>query len=240
MAGMPDRFPPGDDPRALFPWLSASRLEPSREQLRAAALLARVPLFSRVPPRRLTDIAQVAGRERFAAGEAIIRRGEPGSTLYVIVSGRVDVVLEGAGGRALAVAGLGPGEFFGELALFDQRPRAATVVAADDTEALSLHRAEIRQILRHYPEVAEAFLGTLCARLRTADDLLENLGRTAPPGTRSDGPESHQTQEASDPTAQTPDPPGGEPSEPPSPSPIEPTPNGQQRVRWWRRWMDWL
>ena len=177
---MADSSPPSDDPRALFPWLPAHRLEPSKEQLRAEALLGTIPLFREVPPSRLADIAQIAGRETFRVGQTIIRHGEAGATLYVITSGRVNVVLE-RGGRPLTVASLGPGEFFGELALFDHSPRAATVIAADDGEALTLHRAGIRQILRRYPEVAEAFLSTLCARLRAADNLLQNLERTRRP-----------------------------------------------------------
>jgi CRP/FNR family cyclic AMP-dependent transcriptional regulator len=185
---MADPSPPSDDPRSLFPWLPAHRLEPSKDQLRVEALLRNVPLFGEVPPRRLLDIAQIAGRESFRAGATIIRRGEPGSTLYVITSGRVDVVLEREDGGELVVASLGPGDFFGELALFDHSPRSATVVAADATETLSLHRAGIRQILRHYPEVAEAFLSTLCARLRTVDNLLENLRSAARPDPPSGGP----------------------------------------------------
>lgn len=186
---MTDPSPGGDDPQALFPWLPAYRLEPSKEQLRVEALLRNVPLFGAVPPRRLADIAQIAGRESFRAGETIIRRGEPGSTLSVVMSGRVDVVLESTGGQEMVVASLGPGDFFGELALFDHSPRSATVVAADPTETVSLHRAGIRQILRHYPEVAEAFLSTLCARLRTVDNLLENLRAAARPETPPKGPE---------------------------------------------------
>jgi CRP/FNR family cyclic AMP-dependent transcriptional regulator len=178
---MADSSSPSDDPRALFPWLSAHRLESSKEQLQVEALLRNIPLFSEVPPSRLADIALIAGRETFRAGMRIITQGDPGSTLYIVTSGRVDVVLERGGGQALIVASLGPGEFFGELALFDRNPRSATVVVAEDAELLSLHRAGIRQVLRQYPEVAEAFLGTLCARLRSTDNLLENLRNAGRP-----------------------------------------------------------
>ena len=169
--------PPGDDPRALFPWLPAQRIEPSREQLRAEALLSDIPLFSEVPPRRLRDIALIARRETFRAGETIVRMGEPGSTMYVLHSGRVNVVRE-RGDWAVVLASLGPGEFFGELALFDRQPRSATVVVDEDAETLSLDRTAMMRILKLYPEVAVAVLSALSARLRTPDNLLENLGQT--------------------------------------------------------------
>jgi CRP/FNR family cyclic AMP-dependent transcriptional regulator len=167
--------PPGDDPRELFPWLPAHRPEPGKEQLRAEALLRNIPLFHKVPPHRLADIAFVARHETFRAGETIVRMGEPGSTLYVVHAGRVDVVRERPDGRALVLASLGPGEFFGELALFDYGPRAATIVAVEDAETLSLNRGAILRVLEAYPEVAVALLNALCTRLRTADNLLENL-----------------------------------------------------------------
>ena len=183
MTGPP---PPSDDPRALFPWLPPQRIEPSREQLRAEALLSDIPLFSEVPPRHLRDIALIARRETFRAGETIVRMGEPGSTLYVLHSGRVNVVRD-RGGQAVILASLGPGEFFGELALFDSKPRAATVVVAEDAETLSLDRAGMLRILKLYPDVVAAILSTLCARLRSADDLLENLGRTSRPEPPAEG-----------------------------------------------------
>ncbi len=171
--------PPSDDPRVLFPWLPAHPIDPSREQLRAEALLSDIPLFSEVAPRRLRDIALIARRETFRAGETIVRMGEPGSTMYVLHSGRVNVVRE-RGDWAVVLASLGPGEFFGELALFDRQPRSATVVVAEDAETLSLDRTAMLRILKLYPEVAAAILSTLCARLRIADNLLENLSPAEP------------------------------------------------------------
>ena len=163
---------------ALFPWFPPHRVRRSEEQLRAEELLAGIPLFRSVPRHRLRAIAYAARRNSYAAGVTVIRMGELGSTLHVIRQGRMNVVREVEGGEPLVLATLGPGEFFGELSLFDRGPRSATVIAAEDTETLSLGRSDILDIMNRYPEVGLAFLNSLSERLRTADNLLENAGRS--------------------------------------------------------------
>jgi CRP/FNR family transcriptional regulator, cyclic AMP receptor protein len=163
--------------RALFPWFPAHRVRDSDEQLRAEDLLAHIPIFGDVPRNRLRAIAYVARRNEYLAGDTVIRMGELGSTLHVIRSGRMNVVRETEDGDAIILASLGPGEFFGELSLFDRGPRSATVIAAEDTKTLSLGRADILDIMNRYPEVAMTFLSSLCERLRTTDNLLENATR---------------------------------------------------------------
>lgn len=169
--------------RGLFPWFPAHRITRIEREERAERLLGQIPLFSAVPPHRLRAMFQLARRERFRAGDLVIREGEIGSTLYVIRSGRMHVLRETDEGNAVILATLGPGEFFGELALFDRQPRSATVVAAEDTDTLSLGRVEILDIIRRYPEVALALLTSIGSRLRTADNLLENFSRV-----QADGP----------------------------------------------------
>jgi CRP/FNR family transcriptional regulator/CRP/FNR family cyclic AMP-dependent transcriptional regulator len=174
---MRDHAPPSREPEhaVLFPWFPAHEVRRSERELRAESLLGHIPLFSAVPPRRLRAIADLAHRNRFAAGETVIRMGDPGSTLHIIRSGRLNVLLESQGAEPLILASLGPGEFFGELALFDQGPRSATVVATEDAETFSLGRADILEIVNRYPEVALAFLASISARLRTADNRLDNF-----------------------------------------------------------------
>ena len=92
--------------------------------------------------------------------------------MYVVRSGRVDVVRETPTGEVLRLATLGPGEFFGELSLFDSETRSATVVAVEDTELLTLGRVDVVRSVSHNPELALSLLKSLSARLRAADDRL--------------------------------------------------------------------
>ena len=190
---MTNPSPPGGETEhpALFPWFPSHRVGLSEQQARAESLLGQIPLFSAVPPHRLRTIFQMTRANRFSAGETVFKEGEPGSTMHVITSGRISIIGVSEGGDEVVLASLGPGEFFGELALFDRRPRSATAVAAEDTETLSLARADILEIIHRYPDVALAFLSSIGARLRTTDRLLEslmleNLGDAMPPRTDSE------------------------------------------------------
>src|SRR4051794_23159723 len=103
-------------------------LVPDERRMRAQSLLEGVPLFSEVPRHHLRELARFARTESFAAGDAIVHMGEPGSTLYVVKTGRVKVVRDQDGGPVVTLAMLGPGEFFGELSIFDGERRSATVI----------------------------------------------------------------------------------------------------------------
>jgi CRP/FNR family cyclic AMP-dependent transcriptional regulator len=145
------------------------RVKPNPTRLRAQALFRDLPLFEAVPPHHLRQLARFAHRRRFSAGEVIIRMGELGSTMYVISSGRVEVVHERPSG-SIVLARLGPGEFFGELAIFDGEPRSATVVASEETEAVSLDHLDIVRAVNHSPELALSLLKGLSARVRAANN----------------------------------------------------------------------
>jgi flavin reductase (DIM6/NTAB) family NADH-FMN oxidoreductase RutF len=124
-------------------------------------LLASVPLFASLAPDVIEPIL-AAGLERsYENGEVIVREGDPGDELFVILEGRVRVE---RGGRA--VKSFGPGEFFGEVAVLDGRPRSADVVADGSARCLSLHREVLREVLQEEPRAAWAMLETLASRLR--------------------------------------------------------------------------
>jgi CRP/FNR family transcriptional regulator, cyclic AMP receptor protein len=153
------------------------------EQIQAAALLRDVPLLGEVPVHHLRELARTARYAIFPAGEAIVREGEFGATLYVIRSGQVDVVRGADGVEPVVLATLGPGEFFGELSVFDTGPRSATVVAREETDTIVIGHAALLRLVQRHPELGVALLRTLCRRLRTANDLLEQAtrgGRAAP------------------------------------------------------------
>jgi CRP-like cAMP-binding protein len=105
----------------------------------------------------------------------ILMQGDPGDALFVIASGQVKVVLIGDDGREVILSVLGSGSFFGEMALLDDDPRSAHVVAMEDATLLQLRRDDFRVRLRSSPDVAIALLRELTRRLRRADDTIGSL-----------------------------------------------------------------
>lgn len=132
------------------------------------ALLTSVPLFASLDRRAIAGLARQASRRVYAPGEAIVREGETGTALYVIVRGRVRVE-HGSGPASAAVGNLGPGDFFGELALIEDRPRSASVVAVDETECLLFVVWEFRALLKEHPQMALPIMNALIARLHRAE-----------------------------------------------------------------------
>jgi flavin reductase (DIM6/NTAB) family NADH-FMN oxidoreductase RutF len=124
-------------------------------------LLAKAPVFSALSPELLEPILASGEERAFAEGEVIVRQGGPGDLLYVILEGRVRVE---RGGRLIET--LRDGEFFGEVAVLDGRPRSADVVAATPVRALTISRNVLRELLQGEPRAAWAMLEVLAARLR--------------------------------------------------------------------------
>jgi CRP/FNR family transcriptional regulator len=131
-----------------------------------ADLLRRVSLFSELSESDLEKIAHVAVPRRYEAGRVIIREGDPGDTCYVMRSGRARVVRQHADGRTITLTNLGPGEIFGELAMFGGEARSATVEAIDDVQAVAILAGDLKRLLNEHPEIAVRLLGALAARLR--------------------------------------------------------------------------
>ena len=127
-------------------------------------VLAAVPLFGELSRRHLKRVASLAKTRRFASGTAIVRKGEPGTAFYVIIDGSARVVA--AKGRARR---LKAGQFFGEMALLDDSPRSADVVAEDEVLALTISRSAFGKLLKSEPTLANALLRTLAGRLRAAE-----------------------------------------------------------------------
>jgi len=100
---------------------------------------------------------------------------DPGDALFVVARGQVKVVLVGEDGREVILAVLGAGDCFGELALIDDEPRSAHVIAMDDAQLLVLRRDDFHQALEAHPRIALGLLRTLSRRLRRADDQIGSL-----------------------------------------------------------------
>jgi CRP-like cAMP-binding protein len=127
-------------------------------------VLAEVPLFANLSRRHLKRVASLARMRRFHSGSSIVHRGDPGSTFYVLLDGSARVVTPRGRPRRLKV-----GDFFGEMALFDDSPRSADVVAEDEVLTMTINCSAFRKLVRGEPALALELLRTLAARLRAAE-----------------------------------------------------------------------
>ena len=143
--------------------------------------LAKVSLFSLVSESDLERIAKLASRHRFHTGDIIIREGDPDKRLFIIVSGKVEVI-KGLGGKnERRVATLGPLSYFGEMALIDDLVRSASVVGKEETEVLCLHQWNLRREIERSPAIAFELLQMLSRRLRAMEkSALNTLGEFLP------------------------------------------------------------
>jgi CRP/FNR family transcriptional regulator, cyclic AMP receptor protein len=124
-------------------------------------ILAHVPMLAGLSKRQLRRLLDRTSEHEYPEGARIVRQGGRGETVFVLMDGTARVV---RGGRT--VARLSPGDFFGEIAVLDRRPRTADVVAASPVKCLVLHRDDLKDILEAEPQAAWALLETLAGRLR--------------------------------------------------------------------------
>jgi CRP/FNR family transcriptional regulator/CRP/FNR family cyclic AMP-dependent transcriptional regulator len=115
-----------------------------------------------------------AQRRTFRRGEAIFHKGDPGTSMFAILEGQVKILLPSEAGDEALLAVLDRGDFFGELSLIDGQPRSATVVAAEPTETLVLHREALLRALTANPQIAAGLLRALSQRLRETDEFVED------------------------------------------------------------------
>ena len=141
---------------------------PSATKKPGIRLLAKVPLFSGLSQAHLRTVASLAEEVRYSPGRMIVRTGTPGVAFYVIVDGTAKVI-RGTIATAKGTWELGPGDFFGEMALLDGGPRTASVVAETPLTTVRIERAQFRRMLREEPDIALKLLEGMATRMR---DLL--------------------------------------------------------------------
>jgi CRP/FNR family transcriptional regulator, cyclic AMP receptor protein len=137
-----------------------------------AEILARTPLFGALDEASRRAVAAELRDASFDQGQTIFTRGAPGSELHIVTKGRVRLSVLTADGRELSFAHVEPPSIFGELAVFDGRPRSADATAVNKVETLMLSKAAFVRLLTTQPTVAEAAVKFLAGRLRDADDQL--------------------------------------------------------------------
>ena len=152
----------------------ARRIRPMPEQ-RVSEYLRRLPLFSRLPDTELAELADRVRTKSFKRGEMIFRKDDPGTHLYMVLEGGVKIALPGEFGQEALVAIMRPGEFFGELALFDRSPRSASATALEDTRAALLAGDDFLAYLESHPASFRVVLETLARTIRRLSDRVEDL-----------------------------------------------------------------
>jgi HEAT repeat protein len=146
---------------------------PVEDLMEKVLTLKGVPIFAHLQFKELLAIASISSAESFHDGDAIVKQGERGYTMYVITSGKVRIV-SNAGREEVLLAELGANDYFGEMALFDDSPRSATAIAKGDVRALTIHKREFRDMLREYPGVAIMMCEEFCRRLRGTIEKVGN------------------------------------------------------------------
>jgi CRP/FNR family transcriptional regulator, cyclic AMP receptor protein len=136
--------------------------KPTPEKARLAGMLAKVPLFSGLDEQGLLDIVGVGSEVSFAPGKTILKQGEPGLSFLLVLEGKVEV------GKKIAATG--PGGFFGEMTVFDDKPRSADIVAVEPTRCFGITNWSFIPMLRSNPVVAIGIINELVRRLRQLED----------------------------------------------------------------------
>jgi CRP/FNR family cyclic AMP-dependent transcriptional regulator len=133
----------------------ATRADPVTE------LLGTIDLFEGFDRKHLRLVREISREHVFQPGEAIVKQGATDTRFFLILEGMAEVSVDGRFARAV-----GPGGFFGEIAMLDGGPRTATITAATDVSALSIASFNMRALLKEHPEMAIKVLEALCGRVR--------------------------------------------------------------------------
>jgi CRP-like cAMP-binding protein len=137
--------------------------------------LKAVSLFGSLSQRFLNGIARACTERSFPADEVIVKQGNPGIGLFVIVSGKVKIVKTSEQGEQLELATHGPGEVIGEMSVLDGAPRSANVVAVEDTHCLVLSAWDFKSFMESHPEVALEILPVVVRRFRETNAALTGM-----------------------------------------------------------------
>ncbi len=151
----------------------------------STTVLKAVPLFSSLPDEQLRMLIPVVARKAVARSTSVITGGDTTDSLYIVISGRLKVMMSDAEGKEVILTILGPGEYFGEMGLIDDAPRSASVIAIEACELLYISKRDFKKCLADNADMAMAVMRGLVRRLREADRkigslaLLDVYGRVA-------------------------------------------------------------
>lgn len=134
--------------------------------------LAKVALFANLDSKYIKGIAQICTERNFQPGDALMKQGEDGIGLFIILSGRVRVEKVDMSGKQVELASNGSGDILGEFAVLDGAKRTATVTATEATSCLVLASWEFTSFMKAHPEVAIDILPIVVKRFRETNDAL--------------------------------------------------------------------
>jgi CRP-like cAMP-binding protein len=137
-----------------------------------ADLLGRVPVFSTLERADLERIAEVSVPRTFEPGQAVFREGDASDTCYVVREGHGRAIRTHGDGRTITLASFGPGDFFGELAMFEDELRSATVEAIERMSVIGVLGPDMRRLMSEHPQIAMRLVISLGRRLRETNERL--------------------------------------------------------------------
>jgi CRP/FNR family cyclic AMP-dependent transcriptional regulator len=134
-----------------------------------------VSLFAELADEDIRGLMTAARRRAYRSGEVIFHREDPGQVLYVVKEGKVKICLTSPEGQEITLAVFGKGECFGELTILDGLPRSADAVALEKVECYTLQRSDFHRAIIQNPKIAIQVLESISKRLRTTDQMVEDL-----------------------------------------------------------------
>jgi CRP/FNR family transcriptional regulator, cyclic AMP receptor protein len=148
----------------------------------AEGVLRRAPLFDGLDDEGARALRRQMAEVKLSRGEHLFMEGDDGDAMYVVLDGKMKLTRAAADGRENLLSVIGPGEMFGELSLFDPRPRTSSASAVTDALLASLKHEDLMPWVRERPEVSLHMLRALAKRLRRAQDVTADLVFTDVPG----------------------------------------------------------
>lgn len=154
---------------------SRKALPPAALPAEKQKILKSHPLFAKFRPEVLARLCTYAATRRLKRGAMIFSRGDPGTSLFMVVSGSVKISIQSAGGKDAVFNLINAGGVFGEIALLDGKPRTADAIAATDCQLLVLDRRDFIPLIGGNPDVALSLIEVLCERIRRTSDQVEEV-----------------------------------------------------------------
>jgi CRP-like cAMP-binding protein len=158
-------------------WSSVFRLGRRKESL--AEILQTIPLFGELTPKELRTLEQVVHTRTYQPGETVFVESEPGAGMYVVRTGRINIVMEFKSDNPILLAELDPGDFFGEMALLGDTSRSATAVVRERAELIGFFHPDLVELIRLHPgmgaKISFGLAKTLADRLRYTNAQLREI-----------------------------------------------------------------